>query len=182
MEKTLCGRYLVNVYSDGSIETSRLPIEDNKELEKYINVNDLSDSISQVLLTMKYYMLIYKEHIDEAEENGYDFDIDYDDMVRSSLKKIADLLEVNLMTVTSKVTKNLINENLETLTLPEFYKIANSFACAYYHDHSDLKKTEFYNCLMRSLPKRNQTNNIKAIELFTKNPTISFLLKNNKTF
>lgn len=184
MERKIIARYSIEVFDNGDIEKKRLPLEQTesatKEFKPYIDCNNISVATSQQLL-------VIKEVVKAFDELDPDLSFESGDEVRMALRRVASYLDVNMITVLNKISRELKDEDGYKLEVDQFADLIHDYLKELYaasqFNLEPIKESEceLINTINRSVPGRYKAASHEAIQRFFRNPKIPFLLKNGKT-
>ena len=189
-EKTIIAQYMITIYDNGDMETTRLTVDEQKELaskkENFIDCNIISGGTAQLLLIIKKVVEADDEWL-AALDTEEEFEPDIYASIRYAIRDVSKLNGLNPMTVTNKVTRDLKDKNGESISMAEFQDMVSDYlkwrGMAAITSVQAVKNAdcELIQAAYRSAAKRFHANNLEAIGKFFMNPRIDFLLKNGKT-
>ena len=115
-EKTIIAQYMITIYDNGDMETTRLTVDEQKELaskkENFIDCNIISGGTAQLLLIIKKVVEADDEWL-AALDTEEEFEPDIYASIRYAIRDVSKLNGLNPMTVTNKVTRDLKDKNGE---------------------------------------------------------------------
>lgn len=167
----LIGKYIVEVFDDGSMKTSRISLEEREQEAEVVNLNDTTGRTGQSLLTIKELIELYDIHNFDTDGN-----FELRPMVKEAMDKTAKVYGVKIQSVIDKMTRQLNGIEMSELRsyLSEFLDVYSDGSLNQPDVQENLK---IKNLLLESVSTRTGKRDSIMITRFFQNPHIEFLYK-----
>lgn len=164
-QRVLVDRYEVFVYSDGTKEYRKIPLNRNMGI---VNLNDMTSSMGEILLTLSYLCRDFREYKLHKCNESYIIT----ERLSKAVKKTAEIYNIAEKSVTDKFIRGLTKFNSEENVTMEYVRdfIMNWLICL----GDNNKRIKLKELLIKNA---NTQSDLENIILFFNNPLIDFKLK-----
>ena len=168
---TLIARYIMEVYDDGSIRTSKIDIQGTESKEiNIVNLREVTGRTGQILMTVQAVTNSYWNYL-AKDDGGFILST----QLKQAMKKTADAYGVTIQSVTDKMTRQM-GWNMDQFrdALEDYLNMLDFNKEIYNKEETD--KLELKKALKNCLTNRAGATEGDIIEKFFENPKIDLTL------
>ena len=163
------GKYLIEIYDDGSFKATRLDFELPEEDDpNYIKLNDATGRIGQAL---KIISLTTESYL---RDRGFGEKFNLKQELKKAIDQTALYFNVSIQTVNDKITRQMENKSMDEFRacVGDYLKTLDGKGKRYDKELTD--KIELKQLLLRNQVSRGKKRDAMMIERFFENPEIEF--------
>ena len=163
------GKYLIEIYDDGSFKKTRLDLELPEEDDpNHIKLNDITGRMGQALMVISNTVKSYLSD----REFGEMFDLKQE--LKKAIDQTALYFNVAIQSVNDKITRQMENKSMDEFRtfVGDYLKTLDGKGKRYNKELTD--KIELKQLLLRNQASRGKKRDAVMIERFFENPEIEF--------